>query len=311
MRLGVALAIGLSLVLAPGASGRSEAPRGISLSWAPPRLSDPQTITVPDTKGRVLMDRSKDFIVDIGHLRACGGLLLEGGRNVVVVGGRITIPGICGSAYDRTAIKVVANRGTVHLEGILIDGPFTHDGIVTLAPEATLQVENIRIEEVRTRNGDHADCLQTQAGLGSLRVDRLTCTTELQGFFLKVENGHRVGLSEIRNTDIVGAPGKHLFWQASPDIPVILSNVWLYTDRPWASFGFLVWPQMNGQTYTGTYEPMRRSVVSADGKRLWFVGSNIKGSIYNGRPRRGDFVAAGVAGATYLSPGYKSQTKPE
>jgi hypothetical protein len=311
MRLGAALVIGLSLVLAPGASGRNEAPRGISLSWAPPPLSDPQTITVPDTNGRVLMDRSKDFVVDVGHLRACGGLRLEGGRNVVVVGGRITIPGVCGSAYDRTAIKVVANRGTVHLEGILIDGTFTHDGIVTLAPEATLQVENIRIEEVRTRNGDHADCLQTQAGLGSLRVDRLTCTTELQGFFLNVENGHPVGLSDIRNTDIVGAPGKYMFFQATPVIPVVLSNVWLHTDKPWAPFGFLVYPQKNGRTYAGEYEPWRRSVVSADGKRVWFVGSNIKGSIHKGRPRHGDFVPAGAAGVTYLSPGYRSQTKPE
>jgi hypothetical protein len=311
MRFLVAVAIGISSVMAPGASGSSEEPRGISLSWAPPQLSDPEIITVPDTNGRVVMDRSKDFIVDVGHLRACGGLRLEGGRNVVVIGGRVTIPGVCGSAFDRTAIKLVANRGTVHLEGILIDGPYTHDGIVTLAPEAALQVENIRIDSVQTRNEGHPDCLQTQRGLGGLRVDRFTCTTQLQGFFLSVVEGSQVGLSNIRNTNIIGAPGKHMFFQASPDIPVSLSNVWLHTDEPWASFGFLVYPQRNGLTYAGNYEPRRRSVVSADGKRLWFVGSNIKGSIYKGRPRRGDFVPAGVAGAAYLSPGYKSQTEPE
>ena len=281
------------------------------MSWAPPALSDPQIITVPDGDGRVLMDRAKDYIVDVGHLRACGGLRLEGGRNVVVVGGRVTIPGICGSAYDRTAVKVVANVGTVHLEGILIDGVYTHDGIVTLAPEATLQVENVRIESVRTRDAGHADCLQTQAGLGNLRVDRLTCTTELQGFFLNVENGNRVGLADIRNTDIVGAPGKYMFFQATPVIPVVLSNVWLHTDKPWAPFGFLVYPQKDGRTYTGEYEPTRRSVVSADGKRLRFVGSNIKGSIYKGRPRSGDFVPVGVAGVTYRSPGYRTQTERE
>jgi hypothetical protein len=302
--LGVVAAL---LLAAPGAFALVSASPSAPLSWAPPPLLAPEFIAVPNTDGRVIMDPSKDYVVDLDHLSACGGLWLEGGRNVVVIGGRVTIPGMCAGAYDRTAVKVRANSGIVHLEGLLVDGPFTHDGIVTASPHTTLQVENVRIESVRTQDANHPDCLQTQGGLGGLRVDRFTCTTQLQGFFLKVEDGKLVGFAEIRNTNIIGDPGKHLFFQTSPDIPVILSKLWLHTDVPWASFGFYVYPQRDGRTLSGGYDRTRRSVVSTDGKRLWFVGSNIKGIIHRGRPRGGDIVPADSVGTSYVSPGYKNQ----
>jgi len=299
-----AVAGGIACVLATTVSGSPGDVAPSLLSWPPPHLADPTVITVPETNGRIVMDAAKDYVVRLGHLRACGGLSLEGGRNVVVVGGRVTIPGPCGSSFDRTAIKVRTSHGTVHLEGILIDGPFTHDGIVTLAPQATLQIENVRIESLRARDTAHPDCLQTQAGLARLRIDRFTCSTELQGVFLKVESGNRVGPVDIRNTDITGTPGKHLFFQTTPDIPVKLSNVWLHTDRPWAPFGFHVYPQADGRTYLGSYDRSRRAIVSRDGRRLWFIGSNITGVISKGRPPTGDMVPAGFAGTSYVSPGY-------
>jgi len=303
MRL-LAVAVGLALVLVSGASAKRHAAAPSPLRWAPPVLVDPQVVSVPSTDGRVLMDPAKDYLVNLGHLSACGGLSLEGGHNVVVIGGEVTIPGACRDSYDRTAVKVRSNTGTVHLEGILIDGPFTHDGIVTASPQTTLQIENVRIDSVRTMDSAHPDCVQTQAGLGRLRVDRFTCTTELQGFFLKVEDGNRVGACDIRNVNITGAPGKHLFVQTTPDIPVALANVWLYSPKPWAPFGFLVYPQADGRTYLGGYDRKRRSVVARNRKRLWFVGSNIHGFIRKGPPPAGDMVPPGVAGTGYSSPGY-------
>ena len=82
----------------PTATKRAAAAK---VAWAPPRVVDPITIHVPDTgsiqgRGRwphvVTMDPRRDYIVKIGHRRQAGGVVLDGGRNVVVVGGRITIP---------------------------------------------------------------------------------------------------------------------------------------------------------------------------------------------------------------------------
>jgi hypothetical protein len=306
MRL-VGVTAGLALALTAGASATGTTVAPAPLHWAPPALAAPETITVPATDGRVVMDTSKDYVVQVGHLSACGGLALVGGRNVLVVGGEITIPGACASAYDRTAVKVLGNAGTVHLEGVLIDGPYTHDGIVTASPRTTLQIEDVRIEGLRTMDENHPDCVQTQAGLGRLRVDHFTCATELQGFFLNEQPGP-VGHVEIRNTDITGTPGKLFFVQVSRRIPIALSNVWIHTDTPWAPFGFLVYPPKNGRTFAGTYNRRRRAVVSRDGKRLWFVGSNIRGMIRKGLPAGGVLVPSGVAGATYVSPGYEAKS---
>jgi YD repeat-containing protein len=271
---------------------------GAKLTWSPPALTSPITVNVPSSTGRVYMDASRDYIVNVDHLTACGGLWLEGGRNVVVVGGRITIPGPCASAYDRTAIKVRSNYGTVHLEGILIDGSYTHDGIVTASPNTTLQVENVRVERLQALDSNHPDCLQTQGGLGSLRVDRFSCSTPLQGFFLKIEGGNRVGPADIRRTNFRGA--FHAFWQETTSVgPITLTDVWIGSSQ--RTFGLDVWPQSDAY---GQTDSNRRAVLSSDGSYLWFTNSNITGRINKGIPSTGDFVPSGVAGAAYSSPGY-------
>jgi hypothetical protein len=271
---------------------------GPRLTWAPPALSNPVTIDVPNSNGRLVLDTSRDYIVNVDHLTACGGLWLEGGRNIVVVGGQITIPGPCASAYDRTAVKVRANAGTVHLEGILIDGSYTHDAIVTASPSTTLQVENVRVEKLTALDSNHPDCLQTQGGLGRLRIDRFTCSTPLQGIFLKIEGGNTVGPADIRRTNFKGA--FHAFWQETTTVgPITLSDVWIGNSQ--RTFGLDVWPQKDAY---GQSDPNRRAVVSSDGSYLWFTNSNIAGRIEKGLPPSGDFVPASAAGASYVSPGY-------
>jgi hypothetical protein len=74
----------------------------------------------------------------------------------------------------------------------------------------------------------------------------------------------------------------------------------------WASFGYWVYPQRDGRTYTGSIDRKRRAVVSRDGTRLWFVGSRISGVVRKAVPGAGEFVPTGVAGMGYQSPGYVS-----
>ena len=169
--------------------------------------------------------------------------------------------------------------------------------------DATLQIQNVRVERVHATGTEHADCLQTQGGLGALRIDRFSCTTQLQGIFLKIESGLRVGPTDMRNVNIAGAGGKYLFWQETTSVgPIALSNVWIKGNDPsWADFGMWVWPNKNAEAQS---DSTRRAVVSSDGSYLTFQNSNISGRINKGVPPNGDFTPRSVVGLSYTSPGY-------
>ena len=287
-------------------NGSGSAGSGPTLTWAPPSLSNPITINVTNANKQLFLDTAKDYRLNITEkLTGNPGLYINGGHNVVVIGGHVEMPTAGTSSYwDRTGVKVLNSTGVVHLEGLLIDGAYLADGIVTGAPSATLQIENVRVEYVHATADEHPDCLQTQAGLGGLHIDRFSCSTELQGLFLSDAPGP-VGACDIRNTNIVGRPGKVLFWQQSKSVgPISLSNVWLYTAQPWSDFGYWTYPNREGVTYLGTTDTTRRAVVSSDGSNSTFIGSNISGQMNKGMPPGGDFVPASKVGASYSSPGY-------
>jgi hypothetical protein len=279
---------------------------GPKLTWAPPALTSPVTIEVTNANKQLNLDKSRDYVLKIKEkLVGRPGLWIEGGRNVVVVGGHIEMNSEGTSSYwDRTAVKVRYSTGVVHLEGLLINGAYLADGIVTAAPAATLQIQNVRVENAHATGSEHPDCLQTQAGLGALRIDRFSCSTQLQGIFLQAASSDlKVGPADIRNTNIEGAGGKYLFWQETKDVgPISLSNVWIKGNDPkWADFGMWVWPNKNAE---GQSDPTRRAIVSSDGSYLTFQNSNISGRIYKGAPSGGDFVPRSLVGLGYVSPGY-------
>lgn len=279
---------------------------GTKLTWAPPALTSPITIEVTNANKQLNLDKSRDYVLKIKEkLVGRPGLWIEGGRNVVVVGGHIEMNSEGTSSYwDRTAVKVRYSTGVVHLEGLLINGAYLADGIVTAAPAATLQIQNVRVENAHATGSEHPDCLQTQAGLGALRIDRFSCSTQLQGIFLQAASSDlKVGPSDIRNTNIEGAGGKYLFWQETASVgPISLSNVWIKGNDPkWADFGMWVWPNKNAE---GQSDPTRRAIVSSDGSYLTFQSSNISGRIYKGAPSGGDFVPRSLVGPGYVSPGY-------
>jgi hypothetical protein len=292
-------------------SNSAPPPSGSSLTWAPPVLSNPATITVTNANRRLYLDNSRDYRLNITeHLKR--ELWIEGGRNVVVIGGHITIDalGSASSYQDNTALKVRFGdpSGTVHIEGLLIDGPYVADGI-GIATGRNVQLQNVRVDRAYNNiKGAHADCVQIQQGVGHLRMDRFTCSTDLQGIFLGDHSG-AIRSADLRRVNIYGVPGKHMFFQTNPTYPVALSEVWLaiasgYTA--WASFGYLVYPQEDGRTWDGLINLNRRSQVSSDGTYLTFVGSQntISGRINKGVPSGGDFVTRSSAGTGYVSPGY-------
>jgi len=107
--------------------------------------------------------------------------------------------------------------------------------------------------------------------------------------------------------NMYAAGGDHLFWQTYRTFPVNIANMWLETQpgfSPWASFGYWVYPQVDGKTFTGAIDTSRRAVLSGDGQSLWFIGSNITGTVRKGIPSGGDFVPRSLVGTSYVSPGY-------
>jgi hypothetical protein len=231
--------------------------------------------------GSIILDRRRDYRIRLGHVTHVGGVVLNGGHNVVVMGGEITIPW-AGShprrgGDDRRGLFINGATGTVHVEGLLIDGPDVSEGIQISAPKATVQLENVRIVGIHARDevhftDNHPDLVQPWGGVRKLRIDRLSGSSDYQGLFLEGDRGP-IGRVDLRHVDIVGTPtARCLLWL---DAPVALRGVWI---RP---------------------SPRRTLRVS-----VWPLGTPQLHVIHSGRPPYGSFVGPKVAGVHYRSPGY-------
>jgi hypothetical protein len=157
---------------------------GPLLAWAPPVLSSPVTVAVPSSAPAVLnLDSGKDYVLNLGHLSGPGGLTVNGGHNVVIIGGQITASPD-GVESHGWAMRFYDQTGTVHIEGVLIDS--SNDGITIQAPQAVFQIENVRIANNHAFRDDfssaHPDLIQTWSGPTAVRIDRFTGYSDYQGF---------------------------------------------------------------------------------------------------------------------------------
>lgn len=279
----------------------------MKLAWARPALTNPLTFNVPSTGGWFKLDPTRDYVVKIGNVTAVGGVVLEGGHNVVAIGGHITIPwaGTSPGQNARRALYLKNQTGTVHIEGLLIDnqGGDLGEGIQIAAQNAIVQLENIRITDIHARDevgftDGHPDVIQPMGGYRELRVDHLTGRSDYQGIFLKAESGWSLGKTDLRNVNLIGRPsGHYLFWQELAATPVVLTGFWMNISQTKYSLGWSVYPDLA--------KPLgRQATVSLDGSVVHWTSSNISGSIRSGNPPSGDYVPVGVAGTQYVSPGY-------
>jgi hypothetical protein len=280
-------------------------PAAQKLRWAPPRLTTPTTIKVGPEGGQFNLEHGKDYVVQIGDVNAVGGVRLVGGRNVVVIGGHITIPWAGGSASigDRLALYLKDQTGTVHVEGVLIDnsGGDLSEGIQINAPDAVVQIENCRIEGIHARDevdfsDNHPDLIQPWGGVRDLRVDRFTGETDYQGFFLVGSSGP-IGTVDLRNVNVVGTDtSRYLFWQED-GVRVNLKNIWFAPARN-RSLALSVWPDKNAPA-------PRNATVNDDGSVQWLPETGITGLILPGAPGGSDFVRASTVGTEYVTTGYQ------
>ena len=260
------------------------APGGPVLAWAPPELDSPETVQVTQGDRDLRLDPERDYVLVMPPEPLVGGLSVNGGDDVVMVGGEITVP--AGSDGNR-GLALKRQRGTVHVEGLAITGDGLGEGINLdqTVPGAVVQLQNVRVSTVSgSKDGHHADVLQTWAGPAELRIDRLSASTTYQGFFLlprQFGDQPEPGLFDLRRVDITGV-GEHgyLLWRDDLSWPLRAEEVRLRPSDPGRGWEQVMWPRADG-----------------DRERLWDGVTVETGPV-------APFVADGVAGTGYTSPGY-------
>jgi hypothetical protein len=306
----LSLAVCLALCGCGSASSSdAETPVG-PLRWAPPQLSDPLQVDLGDGYTETHLDPTQDAVINLPDTVKRGGVTIDGGHDVVLVGGAIAIPADTepGAANDaqRRGIYIRGATGTVHVEGVLITGSGTteFDGVDINAPRATVQLENLRIGGVHGRFGAfHGDVVQPWGGVRRLRIDRLTGSSNYQGLTLKEDLGP-VGSANLSNVDLAGTTeppldqGGYLIWltagsESCDAFPVRLRNVFV-RPRAGRSLGRSVWPGRDSGLPCAA-----RGAGLATWPRLPVTGGVRKGS-----PRGGSFVPFASVGSGYSSPGY-------
>jgi hypothetical protein len=291
------------------------------LAWAPPKLRGAKVVHVPNGENPAILrlDPRRDYLVKLPRHGLRGTLEINGGHNVVVIGGEVKVPSTAnqtdnGADGTDTAIYVRASTGTVHIEGVLIkaDDDTLFDGIDINAPEATVQVENVRVEDVYgSLTTEHADVIQTWGGVKELDVDGLTANGDYQGVTIEPDLG-RVGSVHLKHVDLTAeaAPpslardtvgGGIMLWLTSgtdtcESATVTLKHVYIANRTSRIRSGNMVWPSpTSGLDCAPT--------VSAG--RIEWPYLPVSGAVTIGTPPHGSFVPEGVPGNDYRSPGYQ------
>jgi hypothetical protein len=296
---------------------------GPTLAWAPPALVDPTTIQLvsgqdPDV---VNLNPNKDYILHTPAGGIHGTVEINGGHNVILIGGVITVPSTAnqtdnGQDNTDTALYIRGATGTVHVEGLLIDAnhDVLYDGIDINAPQATVQIENVRAQNVwGSENTEHADVIQTWGGVKDLRVDRVTADGDYQGLTIDPDLGP-IGSAQIENVDLTDdarpaalaattVGGGYMIWLTSGDNTcnagtTTFQNVYIdnLTDR--IPDSNTVFPPSHGTTLA--------CAGSLSGNQMTWPELPVTGTVIFGSPPDGSFVPSGLAGLGYRSPGYSS-----
>ncbi|MGY1724503.1 hypothetical protein [Blastococcus sp. SYSU DS0533] len=286
---------------------RATTPSTGALSWAPPAgwQNYPVHNVTPSNSVTTIGARNGDVLIKLPADRPAGPITIANCRNAVIMGGQITVaPTARFGNDDQRAIYVHKCTGTVHIEGVLINGnvPGSQaDGIAVNAPEATVQIQNVRMEALRgTYSVNHADVFQPWGGVREYRIDRLSGTTNYQGIQVRQDLG-AIGKGTIRNTN-VGSSGVTPIERGGQFIridcdtyPLSLENVFI-DPRSGRDMGYSVWPQTDDRSCPAK---ISNGVVS------WPSIGNLSGTLTQGKPASGDFVPAGTVGIGYVSPGYR------
>ncbi len=106
-----------------GAVQSSLASLHAGLTWAPPALVNPTVITLTKDSWSPKLDNEKDYLIQLPDEPREQTGRIQGGRNVVLIGGHIRIPKKGSSDHRAIYILDGAPSRTVHIEGVFSHMP--------------------------------------------------------------------------------------------------------------------------------------------------------------------------------------------
>jgi hypothetical protein len=254
------------------------------------QLQNPQTIQLGTKGTHTRLSPRKDYIIKLPRGRKRGHTIIQGGRNVLIDGGRIVMKG-GGSDVERRAIYIKNVTGIVRIQNVTVRGRrnAAFDAIAISAPEAVVELINIRVEGVHgTFDGFHGDIVQPFGGVKRLFVDGLSGRTGYQGLYLVETNG-RIGSVVLNNVDLSYLPNRQdrttvmVWFDGCRSYPVTLQNVYIAPRKG----------QQVARDAVRTDDTCRAQ--QRGNKISWPKRSRINGTIIEGRPPGGTFVPAGDA----------------
>lgn len=216
------------------------------LKKAPPALTNPKEIRVTDEMGKIVLVAGQDAVIVLPKdkpWKNTRGLWVEGGRNVVCIGGQIEVgggyyngstgPGVPADHMVKRPVYFVGQTGTIHLEGLATSSATgdISEGVNFSTPFAVVQIQQCKHLSplVGTKAYNHADALQCWNGPKFMYVDGFYAKTGYQGAFL---NPHDLGTSpvddnwELNNVEIEGDQNaKYILWKGNPPANIICKNV--------------------------------------------------------------------------------------
>jgi hypothetical protein len=163
----------------------------------------------------------------------------------VLVGGEQIIDNTSSTDYRQRRLLVFRNQtGTIHIEGYLGTGPGLTEGINIWAPDAILQIQKSRIENLHMMDAsgslNHPDLIQTWSGPKEIRMWRFTGYTDYQGFLFGRNDTSqpypgKVTLDEVNLRPLPNPAwggkgyGFVAMWLLSPSTEYRLTSVWVET----------------------------------------------------------------------------------
>jgi hypothetical protein len=261
--------------------------------WQPPSLTAPVTINVTNANSKLYLNAGQDYVVNMPStpLTVSGGLWLIGGRNVVVVGGEIRNDSEDISSTAQVdahyGVYLKNQTGTVHLEGLWIHGVGIGQAIVTDEPQATVQVENCRLESLHpVTQWIHTDGIQSWRGPYELNL--YNDTVQTAGVALQVQPRQytdvALGTWQWHNVNVVQQTSDAFaLWKNSGT-----GGTWWPIDQSGLyvkNLGYLAWSDQNDFSMT-KWNPGGGAPITGS---PWTLGL---------RPG-GDYVTSGAAGTSY------------
>lgn len=265
------------------------------MKWAFPTMTDPVIVDLSKTGGQTTWNFSatQDVIVIGSDTPRTSQLKIDGGRNVVVLGGEYAPVGDSKSA----TIQIQNVTKAIHIEGVHIDSKnASQDGIAVSgagSSQPSVTVQNSVITNIHgTQSGTHADVFQTWGPVGDMRFYNITGDTSYQGFFIapQYSPGHKSADFENVNISYNGGSGyTYQYWfldgNNQTPYPVTLKNVYATERAGQSAESASVWPK----------EGMGAVRV---GDQITFQGLPYTGAITVGTPAK-NFATTTNTGANF------------